>query len=40
MIAGFVADKQYPLAFVIAVEDGGYGREVCVPILSKVLAAC
>lgn len=40
MIAGFVADEQYPLAFVIAVEDGGYGREVCVPILSKVLAAC
>lgn len=40
MIAGFVADEQYPLAFVIAVEDGGYGREICVPILSKVLAAC
>lgn len=40
MIAGFVADEQYPLAFVIAVEDAGYGREICVPILSKVLAAC
>ena len=40
MIAGFVEDEQYPLAFVIAVEDGGYGREVCIPILSKVLAAC
>lgn len=40
MIAGFVADEAYPLAFVIAVEDGGYGREICVPILSKVLAAC
>lgn len=40
MIAGFVADDEYPLAFVIAVEDGGYGREICVPILSKVLAAC
>lgn len=40
MIAGFVADEQYPLAFVVAVEDGGYGREICVPILSKVLAAC
>lgn len=40
MIAGFVADEQYPLAFVIAVEDGGYGREICVPVLSKVLAAC
>lgn len=39
-IAGFVTDEQYPLAFIIAVEDGGYGREICVPILSKVLAAC
>ena len=40
MIAGFVADEEYPLAFVIAVEDGGYGRQICVPILSKILAAC
>ena len=40
MIAGFVADEEYPLAFVVAVEDAGYGREVCVPILSKVLSAC
>lgn len=40
MLAGFVADEQYPLAFIVTVEDGGYGREVCVPILSKVLTAC
>ena len=40
MIAGFVSDAEYPLAFVVAVEDAGYGRDVCVPILSKVLAAC
>ena len=40
MIAGFVADEEYPLAFIVAVEDAGYGREVCVPILSKALAAC
>ena len=40
MIAGFVADVEYPLAFIVAVEDGGYGKEICVPILSKVLAAC
>lgn len=40
MIAGFVADAQYPLAFVVAVEDAGYGKTVCVPILSKVLAEC
>ena len=40
MIAGFVADEQYPLAFVVAVEDAGYGKTVCVPILSAVLAEC
>ena len=40
MIAGFVADDAYPPAFVVMVEDGGYGREICVPILSKVLGAC
>lgn len=40
MIAGFVEEEAYPLAFIIAVEDGGYGREICVPILSEVLAAC
>jgi peptidoglycan glycosyltransferase len=40
MLAGFVADEQYPLAFIVAVEDGGYGREICVPILSKVLMVC
>lgn len=40
MIAGYVADEKYPLAFIVAVEDGGYGKSVCVPILSKVLAAC
>lgn len=40
MIAGFVDNDEYPLAFIVAVEDGGYGKTVCVPILSKVLAAC
>ncbi len=40
MLAGFVMDEEYPLAFIVAVEDGGYGREICVPILSKVLASC
>lgn len=40
MLTGFVADEAYPLAFIVAVEDGGYGSTVCVPILSKVLAAC
>ncbi len=40
MLAGFVADEEYPLAFVVCIEDGGYGKTVCVPILSKVLMAC
>ena len=40
MFTGFVSDEAYPLAFIVAVEDGGYGRQVCVPILSKVLEAC
>lgn len=40
MFAGFVADEEYPLAFMVVVENGGYGSSTCVPILSKVLAAC
>ena len=31
---------QYPFAFIVIVEDGGYGKSVCVPIMSRVLAAC
>lgn len=40
MLAGFVADEEYPLAFIVCVEDAGYGKTVCVPIASKVLTAC
>ena len=40
MFAGFVLDEAYPLAFFAAVEEGGYGRYTCVPIISKVLEAC
>lgn len=39
MLAGFVDDEKMPLAFLVCVEDAGYGKEVCVPIASKVLAA-
>ena len=39
-LAGFVADDAYPLAFMIVVEEGGYGAQACIPIASKVLAAC
>jgi len=40
MLAGFVADDAYPLAFIVCVEDGGYGAQICLPIASKVLTAC
>lgn len=40
MFTGFITDENYPLAFIVCVEDGGYGRQVCVPILSAVLAEC
>ena len=40
MLAGFVADSNYPLAFIVCVEDGGYGAEVCLPIASSVLGKC
>lgn len=40
MFTGFVMDDAYPLAFIVCVEEGGYGRAVCVPIASKVLAEC
>lgn len=38
--AGFTMDNNCPLAFVIVVEKSGSGSGVCLPILSKVLAAC
>lgn len=40
VFTGFVQDEQYPLAFIAIVEDGGYGRQICVPMISKVLQAC
>ena len=40
MFTGFVADEKYPLAFIVAVEEGGYGSHTCIPILKEVLEAC
>lgn len=37
---GFVLDEEYPLAFIVCVEEGGYGRPTCIPIIAKVLEAC
>ena len=39
MFTGFVADESCPIAFFVAIEDGGYGRHICVPVLEKVLLA-
>ncbi len=40
MFTGFIDDEEYPLAFIVCVEDGGYGSTVCIPIASKVLSVC
>ena len=40
MLAGFVMDEAYPLAFVVCVQDAGYGITQALPIASKVLAEC
>ena len=40
MFAGFLADEAYPLAFIVVVENGGYGSAACVPVLSQVLPVC
>ena len=40
MLAGYCIDQEYPLAFIVCVEDAGYGKTVCVPIAAKVLDAC
>ena len=38
--AGFVPDEDYPLAFVVVVENAGSGSGVCAPIAAAVLKAC
>ena len=40
MFTGFVADSDLPLAFIACIEDGGYGAQICIPVLSRVLEAC
>lgn len=37
---GFIADEEYPLAFIVVVENGGSGSAVGVPIAGSVLRAC
>lgn len=38
--AGFIADENYPLAFIVVVEEGGAGSSTCAPIARAVLEAC
>ncbi len=40
LFCGFATDEEYPLAFIIVVEEGDSGRRTCLPILKEVLAAC
>jgi peptidoglycan glycosyltransferase len=38
-LAGFVDDENLPLVFMVCVEDAGYGKDVCIPIVSEILEA-
>lgn len=38
--AGFLQDEEYPLAFIVIVENGGAGSATCAPIAGQVLRAC
>ena len=40
MFAGFVQDARYPLAFIVVVEEGGFGSQTAAPIAGEVLRAC
>ncbi len=40
MFTGFLDEEELPLAFIVCIEDGGYGRRVAIPVISKVLEAC
>lgn len=37
---GFIQDPNYPLAFIVVVENAGSGSEVCVSIAGAVLQSC
>lgn len=40
MFTGFVINEEYPLAFIASVEDAGYGKKICMPMIAKVLTVC
>ncbi len=40
MFTGFLTDEKYPLAFIVTIEEGGFGTQTCIPVITKVLEAC
>ena len=40
LFTGFVEDSRYPLAFIVVVEEGGFGAQTGIPIISKILGTC
>jgi peptidoglycan glycosyltransferase len=38
--AGFLQDEEYPLAFIVIVENGGSGSAACAPIAGEILKVC
>ena len=40
LFTGFIDDPRYPLAFIVVVQEGGYGSYTCTPIISQVLRIC
>jgi peptidoglycan glycosyltransferase len=37
---GFLAEEEYPLAFIVVIKEGGFGTQTCVPLISRVLEVC
>lgn len=40
MFTGFLADEKHPWAFLVTIEEGGFGAQTCIPVIAKVLEAC
>lgn len=40
LFSGFVLDEEYPLAFIVVIEEGGSGASVAAPVAGEVLKAC
>lgn len=38
--AGFIDSEEYPLAFIVVVEEGRAGSDTCAPIAGTVISAC